>query len=65
MPHRSPIVAGFCCPQFMDSAQETDGSPYADGSPKLPLETIRPVVTGTAAAPAEKPGSPGPADEER
>lgn len=42
----SPIVAGFCYTQFMDTAQETNGLLFADGSPKLPMETIRRIVTG-------------------
>ncbi|MBW8793369.1 MAG: hypothetical protein JF597_07165 [Streptomyces sp.] len=37
----------------------------ADGSPKPPLETIRRIVTGTAAAPEEKPESPALADAEQ
>ncbi|GGJ70524.1 glycoside hydrolase family 2 protein [Streptomyces brasiliensis] len=53
--HRSPIVAGFCYTQFMDTAQETNGLLYTDGSPKLPLETIRRIVTGTPAITDEKP----------
>ncbi|MEV6764519.1 hypothetical protein AB0N16_28525 [Streptomyces sp. NPDC051105] len=51
--HTSPIVAGFCYTQFMDTAQETNGLLYTDGSPKLPLETIRRIVTRTEAAPEE------------
>ncbi|MYX42026.1 glycoside hydrolase family 2, partial [Streptomyces sp. SID89] len=42
----SPVVAGFCYTQFMDTAQETNGLLFPDGSPKLPLETIRRIVTG-------------------
>ncbi|MFF7329920.1 glycoside hydrolase family 2 TIM barrel-domain containing protein [Streptomyces sp. NPDC008150] len=42
----SPIIAGFCYTQFMDTAQETNGLLFADGSPKLPMETIRRIVTG-------------------
>ncbi|MER5198686.1 glycoside hydrolase family 2 protein [Streptomyces sp. NPDC002755] len=42
----SPIVTGFCYTQFMDTAQETNGLLFPDGSPKLPLETIRHIVTG-------------------
>ncbi|MEV7686761.1 glycoside hydrolase family 2 protein [Streptomyces bungoensis] len=51
----SPVVAGFCYTQFMDTAQETNGLVYADGSPKLPLETIRRIVTGEQPRPEEKP----------
>ncbi|EYT80143.1 glycoside hydrolase [Streptomyces sp. Tu 6176] len=42
----SQVVAGFCYTQFMDTAQETNGLLFPDGSPKLPLETIRQIVTG-------------------
>ncbi|MCS0602734.1 hypothetical protein NX794_16160 [Streptomyces sp. LP11] len=45
----STVVAGFCYTQFMDTAQETNGLLFADGSPKLPLETIRHIVTGEPA----------------
>jgi beta-galactosidase/beta-glucuronidase len=40
-------VTGYCYTQFMDTGQETNGLLYADGTPKLPLETIRQIVTGT------------------
>jgi beta-galactosidase/beta-glucuronidase len=40
-------VTGFCYTQFMDTGQETNGLLFADGIPKLPLETIRQIVTGT------------------
>ncbi|MCA1219425.1 glycoside hydrolase family 2 protein, partial [Streptomyces sp. 8L] len=49
---RSPLVAGFCYTQFMDTAQETNGLVFPDGTPKLPLETIRGIVTGVAAGEA-------------
>ncbi len=39
-------VAGFCYTQFMDTGQEANGLLFADGTPKLPLETIRQIVTG-------------------
>jgi hypothetical protein len=39
-------VAGFCYTQFMDTAQETNGLLREDGTPKLPVETIRRIVTG-------------------
>jgi beta-galactosidase/beta-glucuronidase len=52
--HASPVVAGFCYTQFMDTAQETNGLLSADGSPKLPLETIRRIVTGAQPAFEEK-----------
>ncbi|MFF4896052.1 glycoside hydrolase family 2 protein [Streptomyces sp. NPDC001068] len=44
----SPVVAGFCYTQFMDTAQETNGLLDASGSPKLPMETIRAIVTGAS-----------------
>lgn len=56
--HASEVVAGFCYTQFMDTAQETNGLLYADGSPKLPLETIRRIVTGAQPGPDEKPEPP-------
>jgi hypothetical protein len=40
-------VAGFCYTQFMDTGQETNGLLFEDGTPKLPLESIRQIVTGT------------------
>jgi hypothetical protein len=42
----SPDVVGFCYTQFMDTGQETNGLLFADGTPKLPLATIRAIVTG-------------------
>ncbi|WP_406137614.1 glycoside hydrolase family 2 protein [Streptomyces sp. NBC_01089] len=47
---RSPLVAGFCYTQFMDTAQETNGLLFPDGTPKLPLGTIRRIVTGVEAS---------------
>ena len=43
----APTVVGFCYTQFMDTGQETNGLLYADGTPKLPVETINAIVTGT------------------
>ncbi len=43
----SPLVVGFCYTQFMDTGQETNGLVYADGAPKLPLETMVHIVTGS------------------
>jgi hypothetical protein len=42
----SSELAGFCYTQFMDTGQETNGLLYADGTPKLPVEVIREIVTG-------------------
>ncbi|MFJ2953420.1 glycoside hydrolase family 2 protein [Streptomyces sp. NPDC087270] len=55
---RSPLVAGFCYTQFMDTAQETNGLLFDDGTPKLPLESISEIVTGT------KGGGSAPGDSE-
>jgi hypothetical protein len=43
----SPEVTGFCYTQFMDTGQETNGLVFADGTPKLPLEAIHRMVTGS------------------
>jgi hypothetical protein len=43
-------VQGFCYTQYMDTGQETNGLLYSDGTPKLPLERIRKIVTGEQAA---------------
>ena len=50
-------VAGFCYTQFMDTGQETNGLLFADGTPKLPLETIRQIVTGVPDGADNEPGS--------
>ena len=42
----STEIAGFCYTQFMDTAQETNGLLFADGTPKLPVEDIVRIVTG-------------------
>lgn len=42
----STEVVGFCYTQYMDTGQETNGLLYADGTPKLPVETIHRIVTG-------------------
>jgi beta-galactosidase/beta-glucuronidase len=42
----SPVIAGFCYTQFMDTGQETNGLLFADGTPKLPIESLRHIVTG-------------------
>ncbi len=42
----SPVVAGFCYTQLMDTGQETNGLLFADGTPKLPMATLRYIVTG-------------------
>jgi beta-galactosidase/beta-glucuronidase len=45
----SPHLAGFCYTQFRDTGLETNGLLRADGSPKLPLATLREIVTGQPA----------------
>ncbi len=50
----STQVTGFCYTQFMDTGQETNGLLFADGTVKLPVESIREIVTGVKdGAPAE------------
>lgn len=39
-------VAGFCYTQLFDTAQETNGLADQHGESKLPLETVRYIVTG-------------------
>ena len=53
----APTVVGFCYTQFMDTGQETNGLLYSDGTPKLPVETIRQIVTGTKDAAALEAGA--------
>jgi beta-galactosidase/beta-glucuronidase len=42
----SPELAGWCYTQYLDTGQETNGLLFADGTPKLPLERLREIVTG-------------------
>jgi beta-galactosidase/beta-glucuronidase len=42
----SPFLAGFCYTQFRDTGLETNGLLHADAGPKVPLATIREIVTG-------------------
>jgi beta-galactosidase/beta-glucuronidase len=42
----SEEVTGFCYTQYMDTGQETNGLLFKDGTPKIPMEAIREVVTG-------------------
>ncbi|WP_182112730.1 MULTISPECIES: glycoside hydrolase family 2 protein [unclassified Actinotalea] len=39
-------LAGFCWTQLTDTGQETNGLLHADRTPKLPVETLRRLVTG-------------------
>jgi beta-galactosidase/beta-glucuronidase len=43
-----PDVAGFCYTQLTDTLQEANGLLTADRRPKLPVETLREIVTGSA-----------------
>ncbi|WP_394278809.1 glycoside hydrolase family 2 protein [Microbacterium sp.] len=49
--HDSETLAGFCYTQLTDTLQETNGLVRADRTPKLPLERIRAMMTGTTATP--------------
>jgi beta-galactosidase/beta-glucuronidase len=40
-------VAGYCYTQLIDCAQEANGLLREDGTPKLPIDTIRRIVTGS------------------
>jgi beta-galactosidase/beta-glucuronidase len=53
----SRSVAGFCYTQFLDTGQETNGLLFADGTPKLPLDKIRQIVTGVKDGAANTAGS--------
>ncbi|MFS0866611.1 glycoside hydrolase family 2 protein [Microbacterium sp. 179-B 1A2 NHS] len=44
----SEVLAGFCYTQLTDTLQETNGLVRADRTPKLPVERIRAMMTGTA-----------------
>jgi beta-galactosidase/beta-glucuronidase len=46
--HDSPALAGFCYTQLTDTRQETNGLTDEHRRPKLPVETIRAIVTGRA-----------------
>jgi beta-galactosidase/beta-glucuronidase len=43
-----PGIAGFCYTQLADTLQEANGLLTADRRPKLPVETLREIVTGSA-----------------
>ncbi|GAA3567232.1 glycoside hydrolase family 2 TIM barrel-domain containing protein [Nonomuraea rosea] len=50
----SPELAGFCWTQLTDTEQETNGLLTEDREPKLPMETVRRILTRPArSAPAE------------
>ncbi|WP_067163868.1 glycoside hydrolase family 2 protein [Microbacterium sp. TNHR37B] len=46
--HASQALAGFCYTQLTDTLQETNGLVRPDRTPKLPLERLRAIMTGTA-----------------
>ncbi|WP_338038380.1 glycoside hydrolase family 2 protein [Microbacterium paulum] len=46
--HASRALAGFCYTQLTDTLQETNGLLRPDRTPKLPLERLRAIMTGTA-----------------
>jgi hypothetical protein len=46
-----PDVVGYCYTQLRDTAQETNGLMTVDHKLKLPIETIREIVTGQRSAP--------------
>jgi beta-galactosidase/beta-glucuronidase len=53
----SSEVVGFCYTQFMDTGQETNGLLFADGTPKLPVESIFEMVTGRRYTGLDRPSS--------
>ena len=53
----STEIVGFCYTQFMDTAQETNGLLFKDGTPKLPIESIHQIVTGVKDGAATAPSS--------
>jgi beta-galactosidase/beta-glucuronidase len=53
----STEVVGFCYTQYMDTGQETNGMLFADGTPKLDLETLHRIVTGTERTDEDAPSS--------
>jgi beta-galactosidase/beta-glucuronidase len=46
--HASPVLAGFCYTQLTDTLQEANGLTDEHRRPKLPVDTIRGIVTGGA-----------------
>lgn len=44
----SPVLAGYCYTQLTDTMQEANGLVTADREPKLPIATLRSIVTGEA-----------------
>jgi beta-galactosidase/beta-glucuronidase len=48
--HASPVLAGFCYTQLTDTLQEANGLVDEHRVPKLPVETIRAIITGDRAS---------------
>lgn len=46
----SSVLAGWCYTQLTDTGQETNGLVHADRTPKLPVQTIRQLVSGAEVA---------------
>ena len=44
----SEEVTGSCYTQYIDTGQETNGLLFKDGTPKIPADSIREIVTGEA-----------------
>jgi beta-galactosidase/beta-glucuronidase len=44
----SPVVAGFCYTQFTDTLQESNGLLKSNRTPKLPVDTLRAMITGVS-----------------
>src|SRR5215207_6497391 len=46
--HASPVLAGFCYTQLTDTRQEANGLVDEQRVPKLPVESIRAIITGAS-----------------
>jgi hypothetical protein len=44
----SPVIAGFCYTQFTYTLQESNGLLGSDRAPKLPIDTLRAMITGVS-----------------
>ena len=47
----STVLAGYCYTQLTDTGQETNGLVTGDRRPKLPIEELRAIMTGTPVNP--------------
>jgi len=45
--HASEALAGFCYTQLTDTLQETNGLLHPDRTPKLPIERLRAIMSGS------------------